>query len=78
MSRIDKLSISDIGNFICAFFQVRNNMGRKDGKRIKNLSGMGQLIMDLNPLRIGSEVYINEDVDVTELMKYLKAKKLNS
>lgn len=50
-------------------------MNRKDGTRIKNLSGMGQLIMDLNPLRIGSEVYINEDVDVTELMKYLKAKK---
>ena len=50
-------------------------MGRKDGTRIKKLSGMGQLIIDLNPLRIGSEVYINEDVDVTELMKYLKAKK---
>ena len=50
-------------------------MNRKDGTRIKNLSGMGQLIMDLNPLRIGSEVYINEEVDVTELMKYLKAKK---
>ena len=42
-------------------------MGRKDGIRIKNLSGMGQLIMDINPLRIGSEVYINEDVDVTEV-----------
>ena len=50
-------------------------MGRKDGTRIKNLSGMGQLIMDINPLRIGSEVYINQDVDVTELMNYLKAKK---
>ena len=50
-------------------------MGRKDGTRIKNLSGMGQLIMDINPMRIGSEVYINEDVDVTEVMNYLKAKK---
>ncbi len=50
-------------------------MGRKDGTRIKKLSGMGQLIMDLNALRIGSEVYINDDIDVTELMKYLKAKK---
>ena len=50
-------------------------MGRKDGKRIKNISGMGQLIMDINPLRIGSEVYINEGIDVTELMKYIKAKK---
>ena len=50
-------------------------MGRKDGQRIKNLSGMGQLIMDINPLRTASEVYINEDVDVTELMNYLKAKK---
>lgn len=50
-------------------------MGRKDGTRIKKLSGMGQLIMDLNPQRIGSEVYINEDIDVTELMNYLKAKK---
>ena len=50
-------------------------MGRKDGTRIKNLSGMGQLIMDINPMRIGSEVYINEDIDVTEVMNYLKAKK---
>ena len=50
-------------------------MGRKDGKRIKKLSGMGQLIMDINPQRIGSEVYINQKIDVTELMKYLKAKK---
>ena len=50
-------------------------MGRKDGTRIKNLSGMGQLIMDINPLRIGSEVYINQDIDVTELMNYLKVKK---
>ena len=50
-------------------------MGRKDAKRIKKLSGMGQLIMDINPLRIGSEVYINEDIDVTELMKYLELKK---
>ena len=50
-------------------------MGRKDGKRIKKLSGMGQLIMDINPQRIGSEVYINQKIDVTELMKYLKEKK---
>ena len=24
-------------------------MGRRDAKRVKNLSGMGQLIMDINP-----------------------------
>lgn len=49
---------------------------RKD-KRVKGLSGMGQLIMDINPLRIGSEVYINQKIDVTELVKYIDKKKEN-
>lgn len=50
-------------------------MGRRDAKRVKNLSGMGQLIMDINPERIGSEVYINEKIDVTNLVKYMEKKK---
>lgn len=50
-------------------------MGRRDAKRVKNLSGMGQLIMDINPERIASEVYINEKIDVTNLIKYMEKKK---
>lgn len=50
-------------------------MARRDGKRISNLSGMGQLIMDINSKRTTSEVYINQKVDVTNLVKYVKEKK---
>lgn len=50
-------------------------MNRRDGKRIKDLSGMGQLIMDINAKRVDSEVFINEKMDVTELVKYIDKKK---
>jgi len=44
-------------------------------KKIKNLSGMGQLIMDINPRRCDSEVYINMKIDVTKLVDYINKKK---
>lgn len=50
-------------------------MARKDAKRIKKLSGMGQLIIDINNHRTASEVYINHKMDVTELVKYAAKKK---
>ena len=47
---------------------------RKD-KRIKNLSGIGQIILDLKPNRCDSDVYINQKMDLTELVKYIDKKK---
>ena len=47
----------------------------KDRTRIKDLSGMGQLIMDINSKRVDSEVYINQKLDVTELVKYVEKRK---
>ena len=47
---------------------------RKD-KRIKNLSGIGQIILDLKPNRCDSDVYINQKMDLTNLVKYVEKKK---
>jgi len=48
---------------------------RKDGRRVDNLSGMGQLILDIKPDRCDSDVYINQKLDVTKLVEYVKKKK---
>lgn len=48
---------------------------RKDGKRVK-VNGMQQILMDLKPNRNEADVFINKDIDVTELVEYLdKCKK---
>ena len=49
-------------------------MGRPDAKRVP-ISGIMQCCIDLKPGRDESEVYIDEPVDVTELAKFLEAKK---
>ena len=52
---------------------------RKDAKRVKNLGGMEQILIDLKPDRCDSDVFINQKMDVTELVKYVdKLKKDNS
>jgi hypothetical protein len=48
---------------------------RKDGRRVDNLSGMGQLILDIKPDRCDSDVFINQKLDVTKLVEYVKKKK---
>ncbi|MBQ6282225.1 MAG: 2-oxo acid dehydrogenase subunit E2 [Bacilli bacterium] len=50
---------------------------RKDAKRIRNLGGMEQILVDLKPQRCDSDVYINQKMDVTELVKYVNNKKKN-
>lgn len=50
---------------------------RKDAKRIKNVSGLAQISIDLKPNRSVSDVYINQKFDVTELVKYVEKKKKN-
>ncbi len=48
---------------------------RKDAKRIRNLSGLAQISIDLKPNRSVSDVYINRKMDLTNLVKYIEKNK---
>lgn len=48
---------------------------RHGAKRIRNISGMTQIMIDLKPNRSVSDVYINQDMDVTNLCKYVEKQK---
>ncbi len=50
---------------------------RKDAKRIKNISGMTQILIDIKPRRSLGELYIDQQMDVTELVKYIRNLKKN-
>ena len=50
-------------------------MRRKFAKRCKDITGMAQIMCDIKPNRSVSDVYINQKMDVTELLKYLDKKK---
>lgn len=50
-------------------------MDRRDGKRIKDLTGMAQICIDLKPDRCDSDVYINQKMDLTNLVKYVEKRK---
>ena len=47
---------------------------RRDGKRVK-VDGLHQLCIDLKPRRCDADVYINQSIDVTNLIKYIEKKK---
>lgn len=47
----------------------------KDSKRVKDITGMAQICIDLKPNRCDSDVYINQKMDVTKLVKYIEDKK---
>lgn len=49
-------------------------MTRK-AKRVKKIDGLSQISIDLKPRRCDSDVYINQEMDVTKLMQYLNEKK---
>lgn len=52
---------------------------RRDGKRVKGLDGMHVILPHIKPNRCDSDVFINQKMDVTELVKYMdKIKKDNS
>ena len=53
-------------------------MSSRNAKRIKNLNGMEQIMIDLKPQRCNSFVYSNKDFNVTNLVKYLEEKKKNN
>ena len=48
---------------------------RKDARRVRELTGMGQIIMDIKPGRCNSDVYINQKMDVTKLVEYVEKRK---
>ena len=50
-------------------------MRRKWARRVKDYTGMMQLACDIKPNRSVSDVFINQKMDVTELVKYLDKKK---
>ena len=50
-------------------------MRSKFAKRVKDFNGMNQIMIDIKPNRSVSDVYINQKMDVTNLMKYLEKKK---
>ena len=50
---------------------------RKDAKRIKDIDGMFQILLDLKPDRCDSDVFIKQKMDVTELVRYIEKKKKN-
>lgn len=48
---------------------------RKDARRIKDIDGLSQILLDLKPDRCDSDVFIKQKMDVTELVKYIEKKK---
>ena len=46
---------------------------RRDGKRVK-VDGLHQLCIDLKPRRCDADVYINQSIDVTNLIKFIEKK----
>ena len=52
-------------------------MGKKYGgaHRVKGVPGLSQISIDLKPHRSVSDVYINQKMDLTELVKYIEKKK---
>ena len=46
-------------------------MGRK-GHKVKDVTGMQNIMFDLKPNRCESEVFMSSDIDVTEFVKYIK------
>ncbi len=50
-------------------------MSTRNAKRVKDITGMQQVCIDLKPDRCDSDVYINQNMDVTKLVEYIKKKK---
>ena len=47
----------------------------KDSRRIKDINGMFQVMLDIKPKRCDSDVFINQKMDVTKLVEYVEKKK---
>lgn len=51
-------------------------MNRRDGKRVKDIDAMHVLMPYIKPNRCDSDVFINQKLDVTKLVKYYEEMKL--
>lgn len=49
---------------------------RRDAKIVRNVDPMHKILLHLKPNRCDSDVYINQKMDVTELVKYIEEKKI--
>jgi len=47
---------------------------RYDAKRVRDIDGMHHYMAYLMPKRCDAEVYINQEIDITELLKYINEK----
>ena len=54
---------------------MKLNGDRRDAKRVRDLTGMNQIMIDLKPNRCDSDVYLYQKFDVTKLVKYVEKKK---
>lgn len=50
-------------------------MSRKGAHHVKGVTGLAQICIDLKPNRSVSDVYINQKMDMTELVPYVEKKK---
>lgn len=50
----------------------------RSGYKVKDVTGMQNIMFDLMPRRADSEVYMNTKVDVTEFVKFMKKEKKNN
>jgi len=48
---------------------------RKDARRVREITGMQQIMIDLKPNRCVSDVFINNEMDLTKLCAYVDKKK---
>ena len=45
---------------------------RRDGKKVRDLDGMHNIMLELMPKRCDADVYSNVKIDVTNLKKYVE------
>lgn len=54
---------------------MKLNGDRRDAKRVRDLTGMAQICIDLKPNRCDSDVYLNQKFDVTKLVDFVEKNK---
>jgi len=54
---------------------MKLNGDRRDAKRVRELTGMAQILIDLKPKRCDSDVYLNQKFDVTNLVEFVEKNK---
>ena len=50
---------------------------RRDGIKVRDINGLNVVMANIKPNRCDSDVYINQKIDVTELVKYVEERNKN-